>query len=165
MPYIRQNRRKEIDSLYNGLLEVVGGLTHGDLNYIISNLLNRYIEKKEKTYSTYNSVIGILECAKLELYNRLVTPYENIKIVENGGLYKEQTSDLLTLKSEYIKVKNEINSYKLVESLHECDSWRETFNRNTLSDKLSGIQVAIENFIYHNGLQEKVIGIEDSDEE
>jgi hypothetical protein len=163
MPYIKQVRRKDIDSLYSGLLEIAGGLTHGDLNYIISNLLNRHIEKKEKTYATYNAMIGILECAKMEFYNRLVTPYENIKIVENGSLYKEQKSDLLTLKSEYSKVKNEINSYRLIESLHECDSWEDVFtnNHNTLNSKLDAIEVAIENFIYNNGLQEKVIGIEE----
>ena len=46
MPYIKQNRRDEIDSRYSGLLEIASGLTHGDLNYIISNLLNRHIEKK-----------------------------------------------------------------------------------------------------------------------
>ena len=149
MPYIKQSRRTELDAKYNVLLEEAGNLTDGELNYIISNLLNRHIEqKKERNYSACNSIIGVLECAKLEFYNKLVTPYENIKIAENGGLYKEQKSDMLTLQTEYAKVKTEIDSCELIYSLHECDSWEDIFgdNRHILEEKLSGIEVAIENF-------------------
>lgn len=63
----------------------------------------------------YLTIVGILECAKMEFYNKLVTSYENIKIAENGGLYKELKSDLVTLKSEHAKVKNELESYKLID--------------------------------------------------
>lgn len=84
MPYIKQSRRTELDAKYSGLLEEAGNFTDGELNYIISNLLNKHIEKKGKNYSACNSIVGILECAKMEFYNRLVTPYENIKIAENG---------------------------------------------------------------------------------
>jgi hypothetical protein len=35
----------------------------------------------------YNDVIGALECCKLELYRRMVAPYENTKIKENGDVY------------------------------------------------------------------------------
>lgn len=58
------------------------------MNYIISNLLNIWTTSNSQlNYAKCNSAIGILECAKLEFYNKLVTPYENIKITENGGLY------------------------------------------------------------------------------
>ena len=167
MPYVQQSRREDIDSKYSELLEIAGELTHGDLNYIISNLLKRHIEqKKEKNYATYNAIIGVLECAKMEFYNRVVTPYENIKIVENGGLYKEQKSDLLTLNSEYYKVKNEINSYRLIESLHDSDSWEDVFrnNINALSEKLMTIEVAIENFKEYNSLREKITEMKLSNE-
>jgi hypothetical protein len=161
MPYINQSRRREIDFKYNELLEIAGNLTDGDINYIISNLLNRRIEQKGVSYTVCNSIVGILECAKMEFYNKLVTSYENIKIAENGGLYKELNSDLVTLKSEHAKVKNELESYKLIESLHDCDSWRDVFtqNRNTLNDKVDAIEVAFENFVDQNGLHEKIIGI------
>ncbi len=35
----------------------------------------------------FNAVVGALECAKLELYRRMVAPYENGKIAENGDVY------------------------------------------------------------------------------
>jgi hypothetical protein len=148
MPYIKQSRRTELDAKYSDLLEEAGNFTDGELNYIISNLLNKHIEKKGKNYSVYNSIVGVLECAKLEFYNRLVTPYENIKIAENGRLYNEQKSDILTLQSESSKVQNEIDSCKLIYSLHECDSWEDVFrdNRHALEEKLAGIEVAIQNF-------------------
>ncbi len=39
-------------------------------------------------YSKINSLIGVLECAKLELYRRVAAPYENDKIDENGDVYQ-----------------------------------------------------------------------------
>ena len=91
MPYIKQQRRDELDDKMSLLLSDAGDLTDGELNYIISNLLKQHLkQKKEKNqfnYSACNTIMGVLECAKIEFYNRVVTPYENIKINENGGLY------------------------------------------------------------------------------
>ena len=61
--------------------------TPGELNYFISTLLNWYINEKGKNYSTLNEVIGVLECAKLELYRRIAAPYEDSKIQQNGDVY------------------------------------------------------------------------------
>ena len=44
-------------------------------------------------YYHYNQLIGVLECAKLELYRRLVTPYEDIKITDNGDVYGSSNGD------------------------------------------------------------------------
>jgi len=35
-------------------------------------------------HKTLNSVVGILECAKQEFIRKVVNPYENKKIIENG---------------------------------------------------------------------------------
>jgi hypothetical protein len=35
-------------------------------------------------------MIGALECAKLELYRRLASPYEDLKIADNGDIYQER---------------------------------------------------------------------------
>jgi hypothetical protein len=35
-------------------------------------------------YDDYNEQIGILECAKLELYRKRAAPYEDLKEQENG---------------------------------------------------------------------------------
>ena len=38
-------------------------------------------------YARINELIGVLECAKLELYRRIAVPYEDTKIAENGDVY------------------------------------------------------------------------------
>lgn len=81
MPYIKPEDRVKI------LLDEENISTPGELNYFISNLINWYIIQKDKSYSTINEVIGVLECAKLELYRRVAAPYEDIKIEENGDVY------------------------------------------------------------------------------
>lgn len=81
MPYIKPQDRVKI------LLDEENISTPGDLNYFISNLINWYILQKGKSYSTLNEVIGVLECAKLELYRRVAAPYEDLKIDENGDVY------------------------------------------------------------------------------
>lgn len=62
--------------------------TEGELNYAITMFIKNYLKRKEKvSYADYNGVIGVLECAKMELYRRLVAPYEEIKIKENTDVY------------------------------------------------------------------------------
>ena len=81
MPYIQQSRREEITD--SSLVE-----TAGELNWLLTILINDYINKHGKSYQTLNEVIGVLECAKLELYRRVVSPYEEIKMQQNGDVYK-----------------------------------------------------------------------------
>lgn len=81
MPYISPEDRNRI------LLDETSISTPGELNYFISILLNWYINQKGKSYTTINEVIGVLECAKLELYRRVASPYEDTKIQENGDVY------------------------------------------------------------------------------
>ena len=33
-------------------------------------------------------MVGVLECAKLELYRRMAAPYEDEKIEDNGDVYE-----------------------------------------------------------------------------
>jgi hypothetical protein len=39
------------------------------------------------SYQNINELIGVLECAKLELYRRVASPYEDEKIQSNGDVY------------------------------------------------------------------------------
>jgi len=77
MPYIPQARRDFIS-----IPE-----TSGELNYMITELVNLYIKEHGKNYTILNDVIGALECAKLELYRRVLIPYEDEKIKQNGDVY------------------------------------------------------------------------------
>lgn len=81
MPYVSQDVRKQL--AVNGH----SPKTSGELNYVITNLLIDYVEDKGTSYETINSIVGVLECAKLEFYRRFAAPYENTKIAENGDVY------------------------------------------------------------------------------
>ena len=88
MPYIKQNQREEIDPILAELTKFLfnSSLNPGTLNYVISTIINSALGK-ELSYTKINSIIGMLECAKLELYRRVAVPYEGEKIKENGDVY------------------------------------------------------------------------------
>jgi hypothetical protein len=90
MPYIQPEIRDRFEQGLMTLRVVIEqiGLTEGDLNYLVTRLTNMYlVETGAPNYSRYNSAIGALECAKLELYRRRLTAYEDKKIEENGDVY------------------------------------------------------------------------------
>ena len=55
----------------------------GELNYVITRILK---ESYPLRYFNLNRAMGVLECAKLEFYRRVVAPYEDIKIKESGDV-------------------------------------------------------------------------------
>ena len=81
MPYIDEVRRVKLlefnDQPQNA----------GELNFLITNLITKYIFMKGEKYQNYNDVIGALEGAKIELYRRKIATYEDIKMRENGDVY------------------------------------------------------------------------------
>lgn len=81
MPYERPQRRRELD-------EGRAPQQPGELNYLVTRLIDQYLrDKGALRYAHLNEVIGVLECAKLELYRRLAAPYEDRKIAEHGDAY------------------------------------------------------------------------------
>ncbi|WP_455203290.1 DUF6899 family protein [Kaarinaea lacus] len=81
MPYIDSVARDRIKS---------GGKPEnsGELNYTISLLIDDYLKRHvAMKYTHLNEVVGVLECAKLELYRRLAVPYEEQKMRDNGDVY------------------------------------------------------------------------------
>ncbi len=84
MPYIKKERRIRFDPLIAPIAEELD--TEGELNYVITMLVLHYISKKGISYGTYNAAVGVLECAKQELYRRWVATYEDKKIKENGDV-------------------------------------------------------------------------------
>ena len=59
----------------------------GELNFAITCRLQDYITRKGLSYTAINDVLGAIEGAKLEFYRRVVVPYEDEKIKENGDVY------------------------------------------------------------------------------
>lgn len=80
MPYIESVHRSFIDDGYSPQ-------DAGELNYVISTRVDEYLRRKGLNYSNINEVIGVLECAKQELYRRVAAPYEDEKMEENGDVY------------------------------------------------------------------------------
>lgn len=94
MPYIDREARKAYDADIAGLLESIGAHTPaGDMNYLITRLLSAWLEMRGVSYASLADVVKVLETAKLEFYRRVVAPYENRKIEENGDVYGETAQD------------------------------------------------------------------------
>lgn len=93
MPYISQEQREILNDKMKDLLIYIltNDISIGEINFIITSILNIYMRRIASnlrlTYEVYNSLIGVLECAKQELYRRVIASYEDIKIKENGDVY------------------------------------------------------------------------------
>jgi len=92
MPYITKKQRAIIDERIQDILayldnarEYSSASCDGEINYIITRILSTYYNNKG--YSGYNRAIGVLECAKLEFYRRLVAVYEDKKKESEGDVY------------------------------------------------------------------------------
>lgn len=84
MPYIKQHKRDEFKEILNTLGNIIN--TEGDLNYVITSLLVICTKKWIKSYSTLNTIMGVMSCSAQEFYRRVVAPYEDQKIKENGDI-------------------------------------------------------------------------------
>lgn len=91
MPYVKQKDRKRLfTESRNQDYNVSVGPTNnpGELNYVLTELIQKHLSERGINYTNINEVIGVLECCKLELYRRLAAPYEDVKIKENGDVYE-----------------------------------------------------------------------------
>ena len=82
MPYIKQKDR--------ALLLDYLATNPGQLNYLFTQLINEYIQIMGLNYQHINDIVGALEGAKAEFYRRVVIPYEDKKIIENGDVYDKE---------------------------------------------------------------------------
>ncbi len=85
MPYITSDRR----------IQLATGLTPnepGDLNFLFSKLIDKYITFHGKSYKAINDVVGALECCKLEVYRRIAAPYEDIKVQQNSDVFSTRNT-------------------------------------------------------------------------
>lgn len=94
MPYITQQDRDRLDDKENlscnlySVADIVvkESKLDGVLNYCITKMLLSIVKSKGESYSLYNTLIGVLECVKHELYRKQVSLYEDKKIKENGEI-------------------------------------------------------------------------------
>jgi len=126
MPYIKEIDRQELEPELVALCDKINDMVFGDApggarpNDTLDGILNYCIFKMCKIlypegYFWYNRMIGMMECCKQELYRRVVVPYEEKKIVENGDVTCE--------------VKRPKNTFELREETSE-DKFLESFIRD-----------------------------------
>jgi hypothetical protein len=82
MPYIKQEDRPELDSI----IDQFSALDDGQLNYVFTRLVHRQVENRGLRYVHLNALCGVFTCALSEFIRRVVSPYEDKKIIENGGV-------------------------------------------------------------------------------
>lgn len=90
MPYISQQDRDKFEIALRELdraIQTADNCTAGDMNYLFTSLCVSYLNRKGLSYTHMNDLIGALEGCKLELYRRQTSPYEDLKIEENGDVY------------------------------------------------------------------------------
>lgn len=96
MPYINTARRAEINDFVDKGAEDLFDVgyyqldTPGELNWALTMLIRGYLEAEGRTlnYQLLNDIMGALGAAKAEFYRRVVEPYEDRKIRQNGDVYQ-----------------------------------------------------------------------------
>lgn len=91
MPYIKEKEKEFLDGH--------GPDTPGQLNFVITKVLLFYLQKHGIQYRTINDCVGVLECAKQELYRRIATPYENEACERNGDVYPDLSTQTIAVPS------------------------------------------------------------------
>jgi hypothetical protein len=87
MPYIKKEQRPAIDNLIKPLIEHINSLPledqDGSLNYAFTKIIKNVYPKK---YFHFNRALGMLTAVTQELYRKIIGPYEETKIIENGDV-------------------------------------------------------------------------------
>lgn len=94
MPYVTQKVKDRI-GLEAALTELTGEeefnfpACPGELNYVLTCIIKQYIKSKRPTinYDLLNEVAGVLDLFHGEFVRRIVHPYEDKKIQENGDVW------------------------------------------------------------------------------
>ncbi len=91
MPYIDETKREGLENALTSIACRIIAIDEADqagmLNYCISTLLSKSLAAQGTNYRKINELIGVLECAQLELYRRVASPYEDEKRDSNGDVY------------------------------------------------------------------------------
>jgi hypothetical protein len=99
MPYIPTARREVLDKYVEGLAAYIKGTNlesswMGDVNYVITRLLMQLV----RTFGTIKywqgvAILGTLEAVKIEVYRRVLSPYENEQARINGDVVEFNMAD------------------------------------------------------------------------
>lgn len=82
MPYIKEENRPDMDEIVD-LMVKKGVKVNGDLNYILFKFAKYHITPSYNNYKNFN---GELDEIRAEVRRRILAPYEDSKIIENGDV-------------------------------------------------------------------------------
>ena len=94
MPYITQVRKRAL------LIENDTPRTSGELNYVLTMVVQDYVMSHGLEYRTINDALGALEGAKHEFYRRVALPYEEVKRATNGDVYNRLINELQRIATD-----------------------------------------------------------------
>lgn len=80
MPYILQKDRDILRPV------ALTARTAGELNYQLTCIAHDYWHEHGPSYQAINDIVGALDGAKAEFQRRIVAPYEDEKIKQNGDI-------------------------------------------------------------------------------
>jgi len=91
MPYLEPLEKMHLDNLGADRLAYYCSLhdapkVAGTLNYLCFKIIRHWIKRNSKKYWIFALFIGSMLCSILEVYRRLIAPYEDTKIRENGDI-------------------------------------------------------------------------------
>lgn len=90
MPYIKQEDRGRFEPLLSGFSALCAARhpTAGEMNYLITRFITEWLgDPAALNYDRINTVSGFMNEALAEFRRRVVAPYEDRKIAENGDAY------------------------------------------------------------------------------
>ena len=93
MPHLKDHDRRA--TLSAGLPALEDG---AELNFVITTLVDQFIERHGLNYHTLEEIDGALDLCKAEFVGVVVRPYEDLKIEENGNAYAYTAALLTTLR-------------------------------------------------------------------
>lgn len=82
MPYLKTEQKQALNPRTDR--EIASA---GELNFCVTRLVDQFLGAAP-AYQDFNDAMGALEGAKLELYRRVVGPYEDEKAKINGEVYR-----------------------------------------------------------------------------
>jgi len=82
MPYIKQDERKKLEKILK-LMKKLEIKANGDLNYILFTYCKRNISL---SYNNLKNYLGELNQTISEIERKILGPYEDQKIKENGDI-------------------------------------------------------------------------------
>ena len=85
MPYLKKSDKDKFSKVIEQFKKLPPS-TAGEMNYLFTELVYAYLDKQGLNYQKINDIVGALDGAKVEFQRKIVGPYEDLKIKENGDV-------------------------------------------------------------------------------